>query len=64
MEFVRPIFQGLFEDTKITTKFLKSHIFSTSCIEIHILFAIFNKKELKNFKVRPTHSILKGIDDD
>ena len=64
MEFVRPIFQGLFEDTKIITKFLKSYIFSTYCIEIHILLAIFNKKELKNFKVRPTHSILKGVDDD
>ena len=58
MEFVRAIFQNLFEDTTITTNFLKSHICSTSCIEIHALFAIFNNKELRNFNVRPTHSIL------
>ena len=64
MEFVRPIFQSLFEDTTITTNFLKSHIFNTSGIEIHTLFAIFNSKELRNFKVRPTHSKLKGMDDD
>ena len=63
MEFVRPFFQSLFEDITITTNFLKSHICSTSCIDIHTLFAIFNNKELKNFKVRSTHSILKGIDD-
>ena len=58
MEFVRAIFQNLFEDTTITTNFLKSHISSTSCIEIHALFAIFNNKELRNFNVRATHSIL------
>ena len=64
MKFVRPIFQSLFEDTTITTNFLKSHICSTSSYtEIHTLFAIFNNKELRNFEVRPTHSILKGIDD-
>ena len=63
MESVRPVFQSLFEDTIITTNFLKSHICSTSCIEIHTLFAIFNNKELGHFKVRSTHSILKGVDD-
>ena len=63
MEFVRFIFQGLLEDTIVTTNFLKSHICSTSCIEIHILLAIFNNKELRNFRVRTTHSILKAIDD-
>ena len=62
-EFLRPIFQSLFVDTTVTINFLKSHIFSTSCIEIHTLFAIFNNKELRNFKVRQTYSILKGIDD-
>ena len=61
MEFVKPIFQSLFEDTTITTNFLKSHICSTS-IEIDKLFAIFIKKELRNFKARPTPIILKGID--
>ena len=63
MEFDRPILQTLFEDTKITTNFLKSHIFNTSCIEIQTLFDISNKKELRKFKVRPAHSILKRIDD-
>ena len=32
--------------------------------EINILFAIFNNKELGNFRVRPNNSILKGMDDD
>ena len=63
MEFARPIFQGSFEDTTITTTFLNSYICKTSCTEIHTLFAIFNNEELRNFKVRTTHSILKGIDD-
>ena len=54
MEFVRAIFQNFFEDTTITINFLKSHICSTSCIEIHALFAIFNNKELRNFNVRAT----------
>ena len=63
MEFVRLIFQGSFEDATITTNFLKSHICSTACIEIHTLFAIFNNKELKNFEVTSTHCIFKGIDD-
>ena len=58
MEFVRPMFQSLFEDTTVTTNFLKGHICSTSCIEIHTLFALFNNNEF-----RPTYSILKGIDD-
>ena len=43
--------------------FPKSHICSTSCIEIHISFAIFNNKESRNCKVRSTLSIPKGIDD-
>ena len=62
MEFVRSIFQILFEDTTITTNTLKSCISSPSIIEIHTLFAIFNNKELRNFKGRPTHSILKGME--
>ena len=60
MDFVRPD-DTTIEDTTVTINFLKSHIGSTSCNEVHILFAIFNNKELSNFKVRPTHSILKGI---
>ena len=63
MKFFRPIFQTLFEDTTVITNFLKSQICSTFCIEIHTLFTIFNNKELRNFKVRPTQRILKGIDD-
>ena len=63
MEFVRPIFQSLFEYTTLTDNFLKSHICNTSCTEIHTLFAIFNNNELRNFKVGTTHSILKGIDE-
>ena len=61
-EFVRTIFRGLFEDTTITTNFLKSHICNTSCIKINAFFAILNNKGLENFKVRPNHSILKGMD--
>ena len=53
----------MFEDTTITTKILKSHICDTSCIEINTLFAIFNDKELRNFKVRAAHRIVKGMDD-
>lgn len=57
-------FQILFEDTSITTIFLKSQIGNTSYhIEINTLFATFSNKELENFKVRPTHRMLKGIDD-
>ena len=62
-ELVRPIFQSLFEDTTVTTNLLKSYICSTSCIEIHTFFAISNNKELRNFKVRPAHRMLKRIDD-
>ena len=51
MEFASTIFWSLFEDTTIPTKFLKSHICNTPCIEINTLFAIFNNKELGNFKV-------------
>ena len=38
-------------------------IFVTYEIEIHTLSSIFNDKELKNFKVRPTPSILNEMDD-
>ena len=51
MECVRPIFKILLENTTIITSFLKNHICDISCIEINILFVIFNNKELKNFKV-------------
>ena len=61
MEFGRPIFQSLFKGTTINTNFLKSHT-NTSCNEIHTLFAILNDKELRDFNVRTTHNILKGID--
>ena len=60
-EFVRAIFRRLFEDTTITTNFLKIHICKTSFIEINTLLAIFNNKGLVNFKNRPNHSILKGM---
>ena len=60
----RTIFRSLFEDTKITTKFPKRHIYNTSCIEINTLFAIFINKGLANFKVRPNYNILKGMDAD
>ena len=63
MEFVWPMLQSLFEDTEITTTFVKSHICSISCIEINTFFALLNNKELRDFKVRPSHSILKVIDD-
>ena len=56
----RTIFRRLSEDTKITTSFPKRHICNT--IEINTLFAIFNNKELGNFKVRPNHTILKEMD--
>ena len=63
MEFVRPILRSSFEDITVTSNFLKSRICNTPCIEINALFVIFNDKELRNFKVRPTHSILKGMID-
>ena len=62
MEIVRPIFHSFFEDTTMTDNILKSRIYNTSCIEIYTLFAIFNNKELRNFKGRPTHSILYRMD--
>ena len=61
MKFVRTIFQFFFEDITITTNFRKSHIRNTSCIEITALFAIFKNKELGNLKVRPNHTIHKGM---
>ena len=60
---MKSIFQSLFEDTKITNNFLKSHFFNTSCFVINTLFAIFNTRELRNFKVRLAHSMLKEMDD-
>ena len=62
MEIVRPIFHSFFEDTTMTDNILKSRIYNTSCIEIYTLFAIFNNKELRNFKGRPAHSILNRMD--
>ena len=46
MEFVRSIFQSLFEDTTITTNFLKYKVFNTSCIEINKLLPTYNNTEL------------------
>ena len=56
------IFRSLLKDTKITTIFPKRHICSTSCIEMNTLFAIFSNKRLGNFKVRPSHPILKRME--
>lgn len=63
MEFVRPILRSSFEDITVTSNFLKSRICNTPCIEINTLFVIFNDKELRNFKVRAAHRIVKGMDD-
>ena len=60
MEFVRAIFQSLFKDTTITTNFLESYICNTSCVEINTFSTIFNCEEMRNFKVRSTHSVLKA----
>ena len=38
-EFVRTIFQSLFEDNATTTNLLKPHIFNVSCIEVNLLSA-------------------------
>ena len=54
-------FGRLFKDTKITVRFPKRHICKTN--EINTLFPIFNNNELGNFKVRPNHTILIGIED-
>ena len=61
MKFVRTIFQFFFEDITITTNFRKSHICKKSCIQINALFAIFKNIELGNWKVRPNHTIHKGM---
>ena len=61
MEFVRTIFRSLFEGTTIPTNFLKSQICKTPYVEINRLFAIFNNKEVENFKIRPNHSMPKGM---
>ena len=60
MKFAKPIFQSLFEDTAITTNFLKNHICNTCVIENRALLAVFNEKELRNS--RSGHSILKGME--
>ena len=62
MEFIKPIFKNLFEDTAIITNFLKSLICNTSCFEINAWFAISNNRELRNLIVRSAHSILKGME--
>ena len=58
----RTIFGRLFEDTKIINKFPKRHICNT--IEINTLFTNCNSKELRNFKVRPNHAVLKEMNAD
>ena len=62
-EFVRPMFQSLFEDTTVTPNFLKSQICNKSCIKTDTLSDIFNNKESRNFKVRLSHGILEGMND-
>ena len=62
MEVVRSVFQSFFEGTTIISNFLKGHICNKSLIEIHTLLAIFNNEELRNFKIRSFHTILKGMD--
>ena len=59
--FLLGLFLSLFEDITITTNFLKSYIYSKSCIEINTLFATLKNKKLGNFRVRPTYSLLKGM---
>ena len=64
-EIVRTVLRSFSEnteDTTVTANFLKSHICNTSCTEINTLLAIFSNKGLSNLKVRPNHSIFKGID--
>ena len=63
MEFVMSVFQSILEGTTILTNFLKGHICNKSLIEIHTLLAIFNNEELRNFKVKSSHTILKEMDD-
>ena len=62
-EFVRSMFQSLFEDTTVTPNFLKIRICDKSCIKTDILFAIFNNKEFGNFKIRLSHGVLEGMND-
>ena len=56
---MRTIFRRLFEDAKITIRFPKRYTCNT--IEINTLFAIFDNKRLRNFKVRPKDTILKEM---
>ena len=63
MEFVRTIFRRLFEDTTVTTNFLKSNICNTFRFGINTSFANFSNNELWNLKIRMNHIILKGMDD-
>ena len=53
----RNIFGRLFEDSKITTRFPKD----TFVTILTLLFAMFNNKEMGNFKVRPNHTMLKEM---
>ena len=63
MEFFRTIFQSLFEDTTITTIFLKNHISNIFLVEFDTFFAIFNNKGFENWKTKPwkVFSSIKGI---
>ena len=51
-----------FRSTTVTNIFLKSDICNTLYNEINTLCVTFNDKELEYFKVRPTHSILNGME--
>ena len=59
---IRTVFWRLFEDTRITTRFTKRHI--CNAIENNTLLAsLFSTiRDKRNFKVRPNHAILKGMD--
>ena len=50
MKIVRTIFRSLFEDSTISTKFLKSHICNTFCIEIITLLGILTIKDWRILK--------------
>ena len=63
MEFVRTFFRSLFEDTTVTTNFLKTNSCNTPHFGINTFFANFSNKELWNLKVRINHIIIRGMDD-
>ena len=52
--------EGCLKIPKLLPGSQKRHICNN--IEINTLFAIFNNKGLENIKVRPNHTILKGMD--